>query len=883
MPNPEGGPLDQVSGSWGTIEFVTPDFLEPLRDAVNTFFSILINILNILLAVLEVLKVFIGAFLDPIIALIEAILALIQQILNDLRNAGLYIHGDFYIIKGPDFKELRGGFESYEQRMITRLVDKRDPNRPDISPFSACIAVFLYVGADISSIQRITRLLQGILQLFNRKPPKFKTVGQVTGVQAKYGLDGATPLTFGKGLFSAVKSGGHSPFNAINLTWAMAPVPGNFITNFAQFAPKGFIVEISTLRDGLPLLWDHQVDLAKMELSQAPGKISPATVLLTEQSDPAILTGGFDQVEVSRFINWNKSIQFSGVKPDFVRVYTAKSIASQAPIDLSQLKDGDDYYLQKSFYIPVSASLFYPGRGYGTTILYKDLPLDADWELDGSTGKVKRGPATKPNSYFVRIRAVSRAIRGSNALEDRAWKINDTVLRQPQPTVVMNNPEVTQSDVGDPSFPVEIAFPDENTDAFLQCVTEALALLVLCRADVAVLLGKNGELGPSLDQMEGDVDVDDNPIPNNWNGLVSKARRATQLETKAQVLMPRLTGRRKSAKYFNRTRANPASFRRKLRKACLNLANDLIAANNPPASLIKTVVDRCAPLLDFTFSNADMAVPSQMEDMTIFDALSDSSTDYGLALNQASLGYDSDKFTAKAYWHIYESKDMLAPNPHFFFNQNACALCSDSSIEFAPVLYSKFTAAQSNIIEAGVFSPNADPTNPDYCEYVRNLIPDDVFAAAQFALQVAAGPVERPQEEGWIAIRLFPQGLPDIDRFFDQLLAMLKAIAAAIQGLADLINKYIEMLQSRIIELQAFLNRINAIIQQILNLFISIPPTSGLVVVANGTDGVLSALVNADNKPFDPPETYGGGVVLLAGGLPTIALELFKALFSSSE
>jgi hypothetical protein len=870
MPNPEGGPLDQVSGSWGTIEFVTPDFLEPVRDAVNTFFSLLINILNILLAVLEVLKVFIGAFLDPIVALIEAILALIQQILNDLRNAGLYIHGDFYIIKGPDFKELRGGFESYEQRMITRLVDKRDPNRPDISQFSACIAVFLYIGVDISNVQRILRLLQGILQLFNRKPPKFKTVGQVTGVQARYGIDGATALTFGKGLFSAVKSGGHTPFNAVNLTWAMAPVPGNFLTNFAQFAPKGFIIEISTLRDGLPLFYDKQVDLAEMELSQAPGKIQTG-IMLDQNGDPAILTGGFDQITTFGKVEFNDAVNFTGIKPNFHRVYTAKSIASQAPIDLSQLKDGSDYYLQKSFYVPVSASLFYPGRGYGMTIPYKDLPLDADWELAGG-GKVKRGKATKPTSYFVRIRAVSRAIRGPNALEDRAWNVNNSILREPQPSVEMLNKEVTQGDVGDPSFPLEIAFPDANTDAYLQCVTEALALLVLCRADIGVLLGKDGELGPAPDQMQGDVDVDDNPIPNNWNGLVSKARRATQLETKAQILMPRLTGRRQSAKYFNRAKVSPASFRRKLRKACLNLANDLIALNNPPASLIKTVVDRCEPLLGFTFADADIDVPLFVQGMSIFDALSDASTDFGLALNQTSLGYDSDKFVADAKNNIYRGREKLVPGPHFFFNPNANTLESDSSVEFAPVLYSKTTPRGGG-----------DPLNPIFCEYVRNLIPDEVFTAAQFALQVAAGPIERPQEEGWIAIRLFPQGLPDIDRFFDQLLAMLKAIQAAIQGLADLINKYIEMLQSRIIELQAFLNRINAIIQQILNLFISIPPTSGLVVVANGTDGVLSALVNADNKPFDPPETYGAGVVLLAGGLPTIALELFKALFSSSE
>jgi len=872
MANPEGGggPLETASGTWGTIEFVTPDFLEPARAAVNAFFSILINILNILLAVLEVLKVFIGAFLDPIIALIEALLDLIRQILNDLRNAGLYIHGDFYVLKGPQFKELRGGFQAYEQRMITRLVDRRDPNRPNISNFSTCIAVFLYVGVDISNVQRLVRLINGILQLFNRKFPKPTLLGQVAGVQAKYGLDGASVLTFGKGLFRPFKKGsGDTPFNAVNLTWAMAPVPGNFITNFAQFAPSGFIVDVSTVRDPLPLFFDKQIGMNRATLSQPPAKIDSGFAI-DEADTPIPITGGADQLSVEPRLDFNRNSVAGGerVKDDMVRVYTARNLADQAPIDLSQLKEGSKYYIQRSFFVKAGASFFYPGRGYGTTILFKDMPLDADWELNGD-GTVKRGKDVQPTSYYVRVRAVSGSVKN---LTDYRYDVKFSSLNQPRPVIKYTNTEVDPSDFGASSFPLEVSFPDALTDAYLLCVTEALALCVLCRADLDVLLGKD-ETVLTYESLKGAQDSDGTAILKNWNSFVPKARQRTGLEDPSLVLMPRLTGRRQSAKYFDRDKSNPTSFRRKLRKAAINLANQLISDNNPPRSLVEAVVNRCEPLLNFTFGgNAEspflLRPPDAVAGFSILDALNDSSVLYGLALNQASMGMDGDDQIVDAKQAIYVEQTRgkrLFPGPHFFENKGIAAKSNHSSVDYAPILYQR------------------QGTTILFAEYVRNLIPDDVFRAAAFALKVAAGPVQRPQEGGWIAFRLFPQGIPDIDRFFDQLLALLAAIQAAIQGLADLINKYIEMLQSRILELQAFLNRINNIIQQLLSLFISLPPTSGLVVVAAGTDGVLSSLVNADNKPFDPPETIGGGVVLLAGGLPTIALELFQALFSSSD
>ena len=119
MANPEQGPQEQgLIGTWQTISLEVPDFLEPVRNAIDAFFSFLIRILDILLAVLELLKVFLTGLLDPLIALIEALRDLIEALLNDLRQLGIYIHGDFYALDGPDFQALKGGYLSYEARMV---------------------------------------------------------------------------------------------------------------------------------------------------------------------------------------------------------------------------------------------------------------------------------------------------------------------------------------------------------------------------------------------------------------------------------------------------------------------------------------------------------------------------------------------------------------------------------------------------------------------------------------------------------------------------------------------------------------------------------------------------------------------------------------------
>ena len=50
-------------------------------------------------------------------------------------------------------------------------------------------------------------------------------------------------------------------------------------------------------------------------------------------------------------------------------------------------------------------------------------------------------------------------------------------------------------------------------------------------------------------------------------------------------------------------------------------------------------------------------------------------------------------------------------------------------------------------------------------------------------------------------------------------------------------------------------------------------------VTGQGTDGVLQGLVSAEDKPSDSVTSYGAGMVFLAGGLPTLILEIIQAFF----
>lgn len=882
MPNPEQGPQEQgIIGTWQTISLEVPDFLEPVREAIDAFFSFLIQIINILIAVLEILKVFAAGLLDPIIAIIEAIRDLIEALLNDLRQLGIYIHGDFYALEGPDFQSLRGGYLAFERRMMARLQDTSDPNRPNISQFSTCIAVFLFVQTDIRGVNRIIQLIKAILALFSRKYPVQRMQNQVSNVQATYGYDGATIFSFNKGLFrgfnftkDSVEENINAPYNAVNLTWQMSPIPGAPFPDTPLIPPAGFLVEFSTLEQPIKIVCQRPIEgtLEEMDIGNQPPKVEVVDCL-DDDGNPILIRGGADVLDINGAINWNDAVAFNGEnKPDAVRVYGIKNLSDRSPIDLSLLQQGDKHFIQKTFFVGTAQTVFFPGKGFGATFLFEDMPFDAEFDLGTGLfgdGKIKRiNDNVQPERFFVRVRAVNRSVKSAT---DYQFTVDQTSLRDREgPVLPMKNPdEIDLNDAGPPSTVTSILFPDASTQRYLRAVAEALAVMALSRADIPVLLGKSGNsIGyPPL-----------GPLPNGlidpyWQTYEDNANKATQLEEVAQFLMVQVVGRRQVKKFFGRANASSPKFRKKLFINCTNLTNRLLTQNLPPLPARQLAIDRAEDLLNFQIARlADGSIVtstdpnfSPTQGGTVLELLQETDLDWGIAPNPYSLGI-GDPVAQDFLVDDMTSQAILPRFPHFFFaTQPGSTTRGRGSFDMAPVVYSR---ANNNLQDIAFF---------------RNLVPDSVYEGARDVLQIAVGPQVRPQERGWIAFRLFPQGIPSIDRFFDQIIALLQSIQAAIQSIAETIVRYIEYLQSRLRELQAFLNRINALIQRLLRFFFSITPAAGLVVVAPGTDGVTTALLASQNKPVSPApaltDSYGGGIVLFAGGIPNLALDVFRALF----
>lgn len=885
MPNPEQGPEELgIVGEWQTVSLEIPDFFEPIREAIDAFFSFLIAIINILIAVLELLKVFCKGLLDPIITIIEAIRDLIEALLNDLRQLGIYIHGDFYALEGPDFQSLKGGYLQYERRMLARLQDRSDPKRPDISEFSTCIAVFLFVGTDIRGINRIVQLIRAILGLFRRKYP-MRLHNAVSDVTATYGYDGATIFSFNKGLFRGfdftkdeVDEHIFSPYNAVNLRWQMSPIPGAPFPDTPIIPPAGFLVEFSTLEQPIKIVCERAIEgtTELVELANQPAKIEVVDCL-DEDGNSILIRGGADGLNIVGAVNWNDAVDFTGTrKADAVRAYGIKNLNDQSPIALDQLQDGNKHYIQKTFFVPFAQNIFYPGKGFGATFLFEDMPFSAEWELNTglfSDGKVKRiNDNTQPEQFFVRVRAVNNTVKSNT---DYQFTINQTALRDHDGPVlpIKDSDVIDLNDAGPPSTVARILFPDASTQVFLRAVAEALAILALSRADIPVLLGKEGRLISFPPSGSSDA------LPNGlidpfWGTYQDSARKTTELEELAQFLMVQLVGRRQVKQFFGQANAPLLKFRKKLFVNCINLTNRFITKTLPPLSARQLAVTRAEDLLNFQIlrsqtdtiiATIDPNFPSEnLQGGSILELLQETDSDWGVSPNRYSMDIN-DEMAQDRIASQTNNIGVLPRTPHFFFAERAGTGRGKGSFDMAPVVYSR----NNNTIRD--------------VEFFRNLVPDSVYAGARDVLQIAVGPAIRPKERGWIAFRLFPQGIPSLDRFFDQIIALLRSIQAAIESIAETIVRYIEFLQSRLRELQAFLNRINALIQRLLRFFFAIQPAAGLIVVAPGTDGVTSALMGSTNKPVTPPpalnDSYGGGIVLFAGGIPNLVLDVFTALF----
>lgn len=831
---------------WITVQPSLEPILRPINAVLATIDSVLsflIALLNVANVILNVIKVFLIGLLDPIRAIVEAIIEEIRAFINDLRQLGVYLTGDFKEIEDLNTIEfLRGGYGQYENRMLRRLLNRRDSTRPDFTSRSAVVALFVYLSS--GDIFALIELIQKFRAFFgDRNPRGAAPYPSPTAPEYALGMFGQSAS-----LFRSAGEVAADP-DAVTLTWAM-PNDGGLFTA----PPAGFLIHVSTLAEGFGVR-----TLKALSGDKDTAYLTSAGIDPTNGTELR-LYGGVDDLQ------YEASLEIKD--PQANRLYL--SVNQGVPlIPPSQVKDlaGMTYFAGVGGF-----SKLFPGASFTATLKLADLPPGIAVTASNGTVTVESTPVS---TFYVRVRAVSQGYvdrlgpaaagtlskpvrvtgtqRVAQVTADMVRNTTKTILRVYPTSDSQTDKENVSKLVGAASAPTVLSVPNLG---FVQATKNAFALMLLVRADYTEARREDdGSFSDPIDP--------GSYLPGTGTGLEDKTNRRFFAES----VKP---------KVFEME--DPVAFRTLIRRRAEMMA-DRFLAEPPPDGVVSALADQIETLTTFQWEDINTAWEGFG---TIWESLENADTTYGIAANPVGFpvgkprarllrgpGGGSSKWITRS---VFPETEITARTSNIFTNPGAFYMgsgCSDNT----PVLY-----------RADSTSPSAT-TYPLSINFIRSELVLDFtgpLEAAATLLRVV-GAANSPALPGgsWLNIRLFDEALAPLDTLLTQVEKFLLGILDGLQGMIDKIIAYIEAIQARIFQLQQLIELIRSLLRA-LTAF-DLPSASGLLLVENGTDGVVAGLVSSGNKPNDSTEAYGGGVLVMAGGLPVLLLEILELLLGGDE
>ncbi len=827
---------------WITLEIDPSKLLGPVNNviaSIDSILSLVIAILNLADVILSVVKAFLVGLLDPIRTLIEILLDELRGLINDLRQLGVYVCGDWKLLTADNlFADVVGGFTAYERRMIARLVDRKDPNRPNFSANSPTLGVFLYISS--GDVALVIKALGKIAQFFNGGLGSgSKAFPAPTTPKASFGSAALGVASFGN-----LSVNINAVPDTVAITWTM-PAGMASIPSLLAPAPYGFIIEVSTVPNGMLLVAVQPKDGDTAKVAGLPKITQVAMDVKTNQ--PLRLFGGLGVAGAgSDGKDWTALEAASPLAPQ-VWVQIDPNSPLVKPSSLIGTTEGKPL-IGNSYYL--KAGLFprlLPGQSFTAVLDKSSLPLHATFSSDG---EINLAPET--NQYYIRVRAATKNI--ADAFEDsygdagylagypvnmfttpfRLFNFTPANVRdikggsfKPNGPGVPGDSGLTPYDFSNATSPVSVTFPTAISLAYIQTVQSALAVAILSRADM--------NAGQEFDVFEK-------------NRVVFG--QVTGMETIAGKLFSRY-GIEPSLFFID---PSPSGFRYKINTVLQQMANDQYDLGSPADSVAQTVNDLGAPLLSFKWSDIDNSYPES----TILQSVVDEDDTKGVGSNPFGRGRPN-----RFIENEYDTQGGPDRNPCFYSLEDATHvpwIMGQGSADRSPIVYSD---------------------DDHKVEFIRNALYEhgngEIIEAANNVLQIAAASLARPaRDSDWIAFRLIPQALAPLDGILDQLEKLLDGLLAGTQGIIDQIVAVIEAVQARIHQLQALIEQIRALLQLLRNF--QLPSLSGLAVVANGTDGLLASLVSSQNKPQDASDAYGAGALIVAGGLPGFGVAILQKM-----
>lgn len=600
------------TNSWGTVTFEIPEFLEGIRDAINSVAEWMVAVLDIALLALNFVKTFLVGYLDPILALVQALVDEINSLLRDLRQLGLYMTGDWPLLSGID--QLRGGFAEYERRMIARLTDRTDPTRPDVSGATTVLSLFFYVSTDLSEIERLIRTIKALVAYFEQEPKltSFYPACQITEIV--YGASASSVFNFGD--YGAFFEKSTTPPALALVKWNMAAAfKGDTLLPPVSVPPGGFIVTVSTLPEGIRVVYDRpQGNQTKKKVLGKDEKAQPREYgAVYAEGKPFILHGGADMLaDIPEEMTYNEGVEDGKVKDGATRVYGLAG-SSRTPIPIDQMIPapadlipgsydttvglGNHRYLQKTYFVsPSQVGAAFATGEYSLLIKGQEMPRKAYVETD-SKGKitlVDDGPAT---ILYVRVAACSKSVAQSGEFRFKFEPGTKSVTGQPiQVGVAKGTSEdgKSPSQIGEFSEPQQVIFSSaETTYQYMQALKTALLVLVLSRPDLQPMDLIEGTVSAkTLERMRANKLI--------VQGVAQERCGLEEMKHLTDVVYDQKTPYAKAVVQSDRA---PAAFRKDLVKRIEMAAHDIYRKTGPMPEMESFIVAQTKYLREVTWGD----------------------------------------------------------------------------------------------------------------------------------------------------------------------------------------------------------------------------------------------------------------------------------------
>lgn len=863
-------------GQWGGLQLRidVPPEVQSFIDGVNGIFTVLITALDLALTVLNIVKAFVSGLLNVVKQLVRELVNFIKNLLLDFRQVGFYAHfGDAELATQDTTRDvLRGGYAGYQNRMISRLTDRGDLTRPRFSSSSSVVALFFYVGVDLSFIDQLRDasqfnvffdLVNGLAQLFGANPP-FASQSSLpipTNVAPAYALATSSSPTGSSGGVGIIRATTLAGRTNMVVQWNISPAPSSQPSTGPVIPPDGFLVEVSCFPQGLYAGWLAPVTAStgsptggeESRQSYTAGFYTDA-----RNGEPLVIFGGVDSIQIGENIEYDAAFDGDTLRSGATPLFFADSLTSSKFLNSNVIrKRGDGKYInQRTFYVDsatVRAQTWGTAGTYFINISFDDLPLIA---VPDDNGNIDAGAAITPNQVWVRVLSCDDKIKSPTA-----WKWAPAPHLTPgdsavSPVTPGPDGAITLSSRGTASDIIPVTISRPQTDRYMDALMAAITLALLSRSDLL----------PPSSSVTG--------IETN-TALLDSGYTPTGLEAVAANLVPIVMSDTRG--FFQPAGNAPIPFSADLRSRVVALAQFLVEQQgNPPTTLITTLGPTIDRLLAWRWSDAP-------EVLAYADTITDPDSyfifDYTI-LDVLAQGQDAESGEAEIPCLVTMNTRCLSSlTGTLLTDTQAAAVISTSNISLK---YRDGTFGRSVILDVSTAAPVLQ-SGDGALWYVRDIVPDSIFDDARTLLQIAGVPQQQPRTGSWLAWRPFvnlDSPLGSLNAVADEIERWASVVLEGLSGVADQIVAFINAIEQRILEIQDLIRRI----QRYLNipLSITIPDALFLPLVVGGTEGVVTGLATSTNQPDDGPNVYSGGAVVLMGGLPALVQELIAALIASA-